>query len=144
MSEPVFAACYKVEPQRLVRAIRQFTVQPIVVLQVVPNIPGVWTDYEADYELIRVGFPSISTDAYFQYFSPSKNSKTAFHHVLERTLYCRKSHVLYCAEPAFAKALRVGLRPLDVRIGWGNKFSRPYWLSETVLEKALNESPLQA
>lgn len=124
------------------RTIRQWRSEPIVVLQIAPNVSGVWTDYEPDFEWIRVGFPAHSTDAYFQYLSPSKECKTAFHHVLERTIYTRKSHWLYCAEPEMAEALRVGLKPLDVRIGWGSRFARPYWLTEQLLRKAVQESPL--
>lgn len=142
MLAPVFIVCNQASPLKLVNQVRQTRPEPIIVLQMVADLPGVWTDYEPQFEWIRVGYPSTSVDPYFQYLSPRLKSKTAFHHVLERSVYTRKSHWVYCAESELIPALAIGLRPLDVRIGWGTRFARPYWLTQKMLVLALRESPL--
>jgi hypothetical protein len=145
--EQLLIVCDQLNAEVLSNAVRLFSPKRQVVLELAADIPGVWSDYEAGYEWIRVGYPAHSNDPYFQYRNPHKGVKTALHHVLERVAYIRAIHWVYCAEPELAVALRVALRPLDVRIGWGHPggggvFARPFWLTRATLASGLASAPL--
>ena len=132
------------DPHQVAATLKTFGNNQVIVMQIEKEVTGIWTDYHPDFEHIRVGFPSDSTDPYFDYLNPRKNNQTGLSIALSRTAFNRTVNRLYLCESQLLPAAKHALKSLDVEIGWGDQFKvNNIFLTRGFIDKQLKKFPLQ-
>jgi hypothetical protein len=106
--------------------------RPLLVVRLEQGTAGVPSDYTADAEVIRIGYPSASRHRFFQVQGPRPGVETCVDVVLGRTVFGRGVRDVVCCEPDLAPVLAHALAGHDVRCWLEAVPRRPEELSANV------------
>ncbi|MBX3728961.1 MAG: hypothetical protein KF858_07230 [Candidatus Sumerlaeia bacterium] len=106
--------------------------RPLLVVRIEHGTAGVPSDYTADSEIIRIGYPPASRHPFFQVERPQPGIETCVDVVLGRTVFGRSVRDVVCFEPDLAPMLAHALAGHDVRCWLEATPRRPEELSANV------------
>lgn len=86
----------------------------LVVVRLEPGLGGVWSDYFADHELHRVGFPANATRAFLRPLEPRAGEDTCLSVVLGRVAFRHQLTDVVFREQGLVPVVRHAIKGLRV------------------------------